>query len=147
MLMDGQRLNHLLGLLVIEHVHYVRMPKCVWRYRDGEVYAIIIRPLYGGLQPVAHRFIGGGPEGFSQLLPFRGNPYADLMHIADVSKRHQAYRIFGGTPAAASHFLKQYANERLPCLQVCLKLPVRHSRPSVSKEIIKKKIRFSVGPF
>ncbi len=117
-LMPGQRLNHLRGLPVIEHVHNVRMPECVWRHRDGEVYPIIIRPLYGGLQPVAHRLIGRGPEGFSPFWPFRGEPDADLMHIAGVGKRHQAYRIFGQSPASASHFLRQYANKRARSVQL-----------------------------
>jgi len=51
---------------------------------------VIIRQLYGGLQPVAHCLIGRSPEGFSPLWPFRGKPYVDLMHIAGVGKRHQA---------------------------------------------------------
>lgn len=110
-LVTGQRLNDLQRLAVIEQVHDPGVAEGVRRQWDGKMHAVILRPLYGSLQPVAHRLIGRGPERFAAPGAFGGHPAPDLMHVAGIRKRYQANRILRGPAAPAADLFRQDAHE------------------------------------
>lgn len=110
-LMTGQRLDHLERLPVIEHVHDVGVAERMRRHGNRKMHPVIIRPLYGRLQPVAHRLIGRGPQRFAAPGAFGGHPAPDLMHVAGVGERHQAHGVPGRPAAPAPYLLRQDADE------------------------------------
>lgn len=110
--MTGQRLNDFRRLPVIKHVHDIGVAEGVRRHRNGKVHPVIVRPLHGGLQPVPHGLVGDGPEGLTASGAFRGEPAADLVHVAGVRQRHQPHRVFGRAAAPAPDLLRQDPDER-----------------------------------
>ena len=75
------------------------------------MHAVIIRPLYGSLQPVTHCLIGRGPQRFAAPGAFGGHPAPDLMNVAGVGERHQAHGVPRRPAAPAPHLLRQDAYE------------------------------------
>lgn len=57
-LVTCQRLNYLLGLAVIDHMHDIAVPEGMRHHRNRKIHLVSFGPFHDLFQPVPHGFIG-----------------------------------------------------------------------------------------
>lgn len=67
--MSGQILNDCPRLPVTERVHGIAVAEHMRRDRNGKIYTVFSGPLHRLLQPLAHGFIGDGPQRLKSVGP------------------------------------------------------------------------------